>query len=942
MRTFTALLCLAGMVAAATATADLLHLVMPQHDGSRLVSHSISRQLPSGHKVHLSAEGELANTTVCLDLLPTVRSVACLPNDELVVAFRSAADAASAVIGPDTVLTAGAQWGCINTTTGHPMAVHARVVSAQVSGAVVRVATAPAAIHDIFKHLRMRFHSNMLSHSETATGEDDEDAAAAGGVTLLDQRAASTARRVLHHHGFFHHIGHDIHKAVQHIGHAVKKVVSKVGNLVSDACKVVSFLLTGKFQYTGTPLTKTIGWNFDTSSGAAKNPRVNLAAKSHGSESSAVWCQNCYAYIQGGLHIEVDVESYHMKHFMLRLDGQAALSASAHGQVKMAWTENLGSIHLADVHLPTVSFAVGPVPIVITTHVPISAKLNIQVTAEADVRADGSVAGSVQYGVQHDGSDWTHIENAALNKDGGLCWDGAEIDATLTAGLQMDVLVDVDKLGHLDVSLTPGVDADVEIGNAVTSQCGGNAAAHLGADYDFTVSITAGLGLHLFHNKVNIAKSFGPKQLMHLHGDIFDTCIGTSRPHWLDGAGWGDCGTSGSRTRQLTSQPAPSDDDAALADLPTSVQTYSPPQCGTGRCVVPSQLTACPAKVGRPVCAASLDDVAAIDAYIVNATQAAVVEDGTACAMQMREYLCDTQLPECLDGENPDAGIMGVSLPACQALVSQCTRLDGTSPVSCSACAGDNTCPVTLGVDEMSLHVADSGNQGFANSTHAAVEVPVSTLEPSTAGVCVPASGEGFCTGDGLAAPGFWLFEGVFPGADYAQAAAAAMVNNEVTAVATPTCVAAARYLACTNVVPACDPAATGDAAGPRAPCRETCEQTLAACSATAANATTLCADLPSASDKNADGSAVCGFQQFTVLEAMQCATVAAEEHAGVDAFKVDAGSAGVGAAAVVGVAALVAVLAAVVYRQRSKSRAALLAGPQVLTNNPVVGELPA
>jgi hypothetical protein len=362
-------------------------------------------------------------------------------------------------------LTAGAQWGCMNTTTGHPITVHAHVDAVAVHGRLLRVATRPAAIHDLFKHLRMRFHTNMLSHDEAAT-------AARGAAPLSDLKSASSAgptRRVLHHHhgGIFHHIGHAIHKAIHSIGHAVHKVVSKVGNIVSAACKVVSFLLTGKFVYTGDPLSKTIGWNYDVSTGMAQNARINLASKDHGGVSSAVWCQNCYAYIQGGLHIEVDIEDYKMNHYMLRLDGQAAVSASAHGQIKVSWTENLGTIYLADIHLPTVSFVVGPVPIVITTEVPISATVTMGVSAEADVRADGNVAGSIQYGVSHDGTGFQHINNAVLNKDGGLCWDGAEISANLDAGLQMDVKLSVDKLGNLDVSLTPGVSVDVEIGNVI-------------------------------------------------------------------------------------------------------------------------------------------------------------------------------------------------------------------------------------------------------------------------------------------------------------------------------------------------------------------------------------------------------------------------------------------------------------------------------------------
>lgn len=161
-------------------------------------------------------------------------------------------------------------------------------------------------------------------------------------------------------HGIAHaaeDVGHGIVHAAEDVGHGVEHVAHTVG----EVAKVV---FTGGLHYDTNLVKKDFNWE-------PKNEVYFMKER-----DTHVSCKNCHSKTQAELHLDVDVDDYHLKKAAIFFDGSTDTKVDGNARL---WDriKDSYSQKIADIPIGTVTFTLGPIPVVITMDLPIKTELDI-------------------------------------------------------------------------------------------------------------------------------------------------------------------------------------------------------------------------------------------------------------------------------------------------------------------------------------------------------------------------------------------------------------------------------------------------------------------------------------------------------------------------------------------------------------------------------------
>ena len=304
----------------------------------------------------------------------------------------------------------------------------------------LRVTYRLAQLEDFFRHASIRLHTNhyvskSFEPEAAAAVMEAQQQQAMGGEEWGQEGAASTGRgmhaqgwfhHLTHHishdiHHIAHHISHDAHNVAHHISHDAKKVAhgvkkaydhakdavidvkkdvehfaDEVKNVATEAegllkkaeqlVKDVVVLAEGDFDVDHTWTLAKASWGDSSvaSSLQAPMPAANKYAFAH------------YGHFAVHFHFELEVHHYKVETLTATIEGDAefALAVAARGEVSKTFSKQV-----ADVRLPSINFAIGPVPVHIQPYIPVVIAGTVDASAEIEfgVKATGSVTYGFTY-----------------------------------------------------------------------------------------------------------------------------------------------------------------------------------------------------------------------------------------------------------------------------------------------------------------------------------------------------------------------------------------------------------------------------------------------------------------------------------------------------------------------------------------------------------------
>jgi hypothetical protein len=257
-----------------------------------------------------------------------------------------------------------------------------------------------------------------------------------------------------------------------------------------------------------------------------KDPKVQ--SKKNIALSDNVVCEECYSDLEVSLNFDFHMADYEVQRVGTWIEGNlihhVKITSKQQTTVQNLTFDKVMSI----LHFPDIHFSLGPVPISITTTVPVHSGLTIEYSeADIEVVGDAHVTGTAKYGFQ-----WTqekhfqYIHEHSLSHDGSFSSLGS-IDAALLVYLMPVVWINVDHIGGPNIGVKgfvePGMDAESE-----DSQCSSTGGA--GASYFVNFGLQLSIGAHIeieFVGHTFINKTFEPAVIWSHKWPLTSGCIGT-------------------------------------------------------------------------------------------------------------------------------------------------------------------------------------------------------------------------------------------------------------------------------------------------------------------------------------------------------------------------------------------------------------------------------
>jgi hypothetical protein len=358
-----------------------------------------------------------------------VVNITCNDPALLVVEYATPMDArlaGTALFGRERlVLVGGAGYVCVGERSSSTAGFMRRVLSFNVAGSLLLVATEMPALTEVFEVAKI---DHTVSHIGLGHWSTDELVSGRAVVPVGGpQRAALGSTRLGKVGGIW-----------SWFWGGVKSFVDDVVDVVVKAIKVVDVIVTGKLIVD--PLNHNItlmSFNYDSNTHSASDV-LNF--------NDFTTCSNCYGYFDVGVIVGVHIENYVVPNITLIAYGdlEMALRAESSMQSELSFST-------------IIPFVPPPFPpVLLISGLSVQPKMNIDfgatmnVSASATVVAEAYFHGRVEYGVTafHNGTgtEYQLIKSATIDRCGNISAQNynimatAEVDATVTLTLVFDYI----------------------------------------------------------------------------------------------------------------------------------------------------------------------------------------------------------------------------------------------------------------------------------------------------------------------------------------------------------------------------------------------------------------------------------------------------------------------------------------------------------------------
>jgi hypothetical protein len=298
----------------------------------------------------------------------------------------------------------------------------------------------------------------------------------------------------------------------------VQRLAAAVAAAAAALAAAIEAFVTGDFNYDKKITLASITYNYDKISHGAVKKNIAL--------SDNVVCTECYSDLEVSLNFDFHMSDYSVQHVATWIEGDLThhveMTSTQQNTVKgLTFDKVLDILHFPDIH-----FQLGPVPVSITTTVPVHGGLTLEYSeANVAVHAHAHVTGTAKYGMQ-----WTqekqfqYIHEHSLTHDGAVSADGS-VKAAVLVYVMPVVWINVDHIGGPNVGVKgfvePGIDAESE-----GSQCSSSGGA--GASYFVNFGLQLSIGAHIdieFVGHTFINKTFEPAVIWSHKWPLATGCI---------------------------------------------------------------------------------------------------------------------------------------------------------------------------------------------------------------------------------------------------------------------------------------------------------------------------------------------------------------------------------------------------------------------------------
>jgi hypothetical protein len=210
---------------------------------------------------------------------------------------------------------------------------------------------------------------------------------------------------------------------VKTVWHAAETVVKDTEHVVEAAASVLKIVATGDFQNENVESIPGASWNYDSSSGGAKEADIDLG--------NGFVCHECFFNLEASVHYDIVIKDYKLDHVAAWLEGDMNVNIDASLDTTSYHSNNSETV--ATIKVPEVTFTVGGIPMVIDTTIPVEVGYDAAVSEKGGtIRATGSLAGSIKKGVIFDSDDaQPHYINEHQLAPKGHLSGPAEVSAAL-------------------------------------------------------------------------------------------------------------------------------------------------------------------------------------------------------------------------------------------------------------------------------------------------------------------------------------------------------------------------------------------------------------------------------------------------------------------------------------------------------------------------------
>lgn len=473
-------------------------LVMPAHTDGLVFSQDFQHQHSEG-VTFLKYDVEAADNVHFVHLSSSDAAVAAIDCSELysqqdkqglwagtMVLQMVSEEAAAALVNAEwpVLLTGSQQWGCKNHKGKLSHILHHALGPASLLPGpeknTVKLQVRPAQYHEVFKHADIHFVTEKFEEDQFM-GVYSTDLPAQEWEEKTQQRnlLAGQKNRKKKVKGWFSSFIKDAWNTAKSVGSYVQKAV----NTVATVAKVIA---TGDYDANKVLYAKK--WVFNVDSSTNKIVKGNLTI------DSAVACNNCGLLAQFSIEFYLKIQSYSLYDVRTVAKGSFSAIAGARMEWSAAWSK-ANVVDLYTVHMQPITFAIGPIPVIVQVDIPIQAGYELDVEANAVLEASMSAHGSFQYGIGYTANAGLHLINENdFDYSGGIYTVNGAAQASLTVYLLPVVNIGVDFIGNVNIGIKPFLESTIGISTRWTDPCakiGAALAVNLG------LQVTAGAELDI-------------------------------------------------------------------------------------------------------------------------------------------------------------------------------------------------------------------------------------------------------------------------------------------------------------------------------------------------------------------------------------------------------------------------------------------------------------
>ena len=294
----------------------------------------------------------------------------------------------------------------------------------------------------------------------------------------------------------------------------MKSLGSHIWSIIKDIYQVGKAILLDNLQVDHTFNVKQIGYNYDAA--------TNKAVKSLSFENQHITCSNCYAFLNLGVEVHLNVTKQEINTLMVNVIGTANMSVSAAFQYSGDWSKS-GTVTLANIKSKPIPFSVFGVPFFLELEAPIELGYDVDIRESTLLQAATTASGWLTYGVQYEKSTGLVPMSAHGFESSGVTTQMSQTEnADASIYLLPSVVALIDGVGGPSFALRAGISASADSAKRACSTVGADIEAH--TQFNLAALVGAKFDLELAGHTL-IDKHYGPKPIYSLNRPLSSGCI---------------------------------------------------------------------------------------------------------------------------------------------------------------------------------------------------------------------------------------------------------------------------------------------------------------------------------------------------------------------------------------------------------------------------------